>query len=270
MGDINAHKPVITIPSDNACIRHMTNLCCGYRKQTPTGETQMSLTVRNFSTVGPCINQGELIRETAKFYIFRARFENNAEKRLMKCLPGKWSGAHTGAVPFLPRPCARASIRTDTRTRESSYHRTQGIIRWPSSFAPAATRSRSKSTGSIANSDTSQGRRPTSNVPAPVRSASTSAMVSRFVSTAWAVRIRSWSSRRHQQHGGTHNGQRSIGMEAASPNRAAAVATTADIMRIWRECGLPEYFLGNGGTNHKLVEFAHLMCPARSSISTPV
>jgi hypothetical protein len=27
-------------------------------------------------------------------------------------------------------------------------------------------------------------------------------------------------------------------------------------MRLWREVGLPEYFLGNGGTNHKLVAFA--------------
>ena len=30
----------------------------------------------------------------------------------------------------------------------------------------------------------------------------------------------------------------------------------ADVMRLWRECGLPEWFLGNGGTNHRLVEFA--------------
>lgn len=30
----------------------------------------------------------------------------------------------------------------------------------------------------------------------------------------------------------------------------------AEVMRIWRECGLPEYFLGNSGTNHKLVAFA--------------
>ncbi len=28
------------------------------------------------------------------------------------------------------------------------------------------------------------------------------------------------------------------------------------VMRLWRDCDLPEYFLGNGGTNHKLVEFA--------------
>jgi len=30
----------------------------------------------------------------------------------------------------------------------------------------------------------------------------------------------------------------------------------AKIMQLWRECGLPEHFLGNGGTNHKLVSFA--------------
>lgn len=30
----------------------------------------------------------------------------------------------------------------------------------------------------------------------------------------------------------------------------------AEVMQLWRDCGLPEYFLGNGGTNHKLVEFA--------------
>lgn len=32
--------------------------------------------------------------------------------------------------------------------------------------------------------------------------------------------------------------------------------THGEVMRLWRECGLPEYFLGNGGSNHKLVEFA--------------
>lgn len=33
-------------------------------------------------------------------------------------------------------------------------------------------------------------------------------------------------------------------------------ADDAAVMRLWRECGLPEYFLGNGGSNHKLVAFA--------------
>jgi len=34
------------------------------------------------------------------------------------------------------------------------------------------------------------------------------------------------------------------------------IVDDAKVMRLWRECGLPEYFLGNGGTNHKLVAFA--------------
>lgn len=37
----------------------------------------------------------------------------------------------------------------------------------------------------------------------------------------------------------------------------------AKIMHIWRECGLPEYFLGNGGTNTKLVEFAARVSESR-------
>ena len=35
-----------------------------------------------------------------------------------------------------------------------------------------------------------------------------------------------------------------------------APCNDSEVMRLWRECGLPEYFLGNGGTNHKLVKFA--------------
>lgn len=31
-----------------------------------------------------------------------------------------------------------------------------------------------------------------------------------------------------------------------------------EVMRLWRQAGGPEYFLGNGGTNHMLVEFARL------------
>lgn len=33
----------------------------------------------------------------------------------------------------------------------------------------------------------------------------------------------------------------------------------AFVMRMWRDAGLPEYFLGNGGTNDKLVVFAELI-----------
>ena len=39
-------------------------------------------------------------------------------------------------------------------------------------------------------------------------------------------------------------------------SEAAGRTDDAEVMRIWRECGLPEYFLGNGGSNHKLVAFA--------------
>lgn len=48
---------------------------------------------------------------------------------------------------------------------------------------------------------------------------------------------------------------------AQERERCAKVATDircddAAVMRIWRECDLPEWFLGNGGTNHKLMAFA--------------
>src|SRR5438045_2541257 len=39
------------------------------------------------------------------------------------------------------------------------------------------------------------------------------------------------------------------------PTQEAPVDDT-EVMRTWRECGLSEYFLGNGGTNRKLVAFA--------------
>lgn len=44
----------------------------------------MSTTVRTFSAVGPCIPQGELIRETPKFYCFSDRFEGGRERKLGK------------------------------------------------------------------------------------------------------------------------------------------------------------------------------------------
>lgn len=31
------------------------------------------------------------------------------------------------------------------------------------------------------------------------------------------------------------------------------------VMQLWRKAGLPEYFLGNGGTNQKLVKFSELV-----------
>jgi hypothetical protein len=39
----------------------------------------------------------------------------------------------------------------------------------------------------------------------------------------------------------------------------------AEVMRLWREVGLPEYFLGYGGTNHKLVAFAARIREAESN-----
>lgn len=35
------------------------------------------------------------------------------------------------------------------------------------------------------------------------------------------------------------------------------MSNDAHVMRLWRECDLPEYFLGNGGTNDKLVALQH-------------
>jgi len=55
--------------------------------------------VRNFSPAGPCIVQGELIRETESFYVFNDRFVPGKTRRLAKRLPGKWSGAHIEACP---------------------------------------------------------------------------------------------------------------------------------------------------------------------------
>lgn len=37
---------------------------------------------------------------------------------------------------------------------------------------------------------------------------------------------------------------------------AALKGTPQAIERLWRDCELPEWFLGNGGTNHKLYDFA--------------
>lgn len=39
----------------------------------------------------------------------------------------------------------------------------------------------------------------------------------------------------------------------------------AEVMRLWRECGLPEYFLGTAGTNHKLLAFAKCFAARRAA-----
>jgi hypothetical protein len=51
----------------------------------------------------------------------------------------------------------------------------------------------------------------------------------------------------------------------ARPRRRATIlppsgkmVSDAVVENLWREARLPEYFLGNGGTNHKLLEFIRL------------
>lgn len=41
-------------------------------------------TVREFNMAGPCIYKGELVRETAKFYVFRDRFDRDRTRKLGK------------------------------------------------------------------------------------------------------------------------------------------------------------------------------------------
>lgn len=57
--------------------------------------------VREFSAAGPCLTLGMLVRETEKFYVFYpwrgGRKFQAKERRIMKCLPGRYSGAHTEA-----------------------------------------------------------------------------------------------------------------------------------------------------------------------------
>lgn len=60
-------------------------------------------TVRKFSPVGPCIPQGELIRETAKFYCVADRFDNGKPRKI-----GKGWSAHI-------EPCV--SCRDHARTQ---------------------------------------------------------------------------------------------------------------------------------------------------------
>jgi hypothetical protein len=68
--------------------------------------------VRSFSPAGPCLTEGRLVRETARFYIFNEwlggdRFRDK-ESRLAKCLPGHYSRAHV-------EPCS--SCRDHARTQ---------------------------------------------------------------------------------------------------------------------------------------------------------
>lgn len=55
-------------------------------------------TVRQFSICGPCMPQGELIRETAKFYVYRDRFHSGdgppRERKGMKSTHERYSAYH--------------------------------------------------------------------------------------------------------------------------------------------------------------------------------
>lgn len=59
----------------------------------------MTKTVREFSPVGPCIVQGTLLRETAKFYVFDDRFNPGRERRLSKRTDDHYSPAHIEPCP---------------------------------------------------------------------------------------------------------------------------------------------------------------------------
>lgn len=60
----------------------------------------MTTTIRKFSPVGPCINQGELVRETAQFYVVKDRFDRDGGLvRYKKERPGHYSNYHKTACP---------------------------------------------------------------------------------------------------------------------------------------------------------------------------
>jgi len=66
--------------------------------------TTPTQTVRNFSTYGPCIPQGRLIRETAEFLIFadERTWDGQTtltERRISKRAPDHYSPAHIEPCP---------------------------------------------------------------------------------------------------------------------------------------------------------------------------
>lgn len=64
-------------------------------------------TVREFSPCGPCIVLGDLVKETAQFYIFRDRFTGRDNQRIAKQTPSRWSRAHV-----IPCPSCRDHEKT--------------------------------------------------------------------------------------------------------------------------------------------------------------
>lgn len=69
---------------------------------------------------------------------------------------------------------------------------------------------------------------------------------------------------RAEEEKGYARGLRDAGYTGEQPMTAGLACNDAEAMRLWRECGLPEYFLGNGGTNHRLAAFAEACRRARA------
>lgn len=67
----------------------------------------MITTVREFSAIGPCIEQGTLVRETPRFYVFADRFDAGKTRKLMKRTAAHYSPAHV-----VPCPSCRDHART--------------------------------------------------------------------------------------------------------------------------------------------------------------
>jgi hypothetical protein len=64
---------------------------------TPLGINPNPKTVRQFSVCGPCIPQGRLVRQTAKFYVVRDG--DGREFKLMKRTPERYSPNHVEPCP---------------------------------------------------------------------------------------------------------------------------------------------------------------------------
>jgi hypothetical protein len=67
---------------------------------TPLGINPNPRTVRQFSACGPCIPQGKLVRETAKFYVVRdSERGDGREFKLMKRTAERYSPNHVEPCP---------------------------------------------------------------------------------------------------------------------------------------------------------------------------
>lgn len=69
-------------------------------------------TVREFSTVGPCIERGDLLRETAQFYVFTDKFGWSAKGRDQEARAKKGTDEHWSAFHTEPCPSCRDHIHS--------------------------------------------------------------------------------------------------------------------------------------------------------------